>query len=258
MPKKSITIRLNEESRSVPEGITVGDLRDKEKPGADVLVVNGFPSGPDKVLRGGDQVVLIQRGEAPKADELEALMMARHTPNVHARMKVATVGIAGLGGLGSNVAIALARMGVGKLILADFDVVEPSNLNRQQYAIEHLGMLKTQACAQILEGINSSASAGRQQRSRCVSTSRHNSRVLRSRRGQGYADRNRDRVVAGDVPCGGVGPRRLRSEQFHTDSENGRASLYGGRSRDGCGTGPWADGPSGGYCGPSSGQSGGR
>jgi sulfur carrier protein ThiS adenylyltransferase len=64
------------------------------------------------------------------------------------------VGIAGLGGLGSNVAIALARIGVGTLILVDFDVVEPSNLNRQQYFIHQIGMSKVEALQENISKIN--------------------------------------------------------------------------------------------------------
>lgn len=149
-----ITILVNEQRQSVPEGLTVGELKDRIKPEADVLVVNGFPSGPENKLKDGDRVVFIRRGEVPELDEFEALMMARHTPGVHERMKTATVGIAGLGGLGSAVAIALARMGIGTLILADFDVVEPSNLNRQHYAMEHIGMAKTDAMTKVLADIN--------------------------------------------------------------------------------------------------------
>jgi sulfur carrier protein ThiS adenylyltransferase len=59
-----------------------------------------------------------------------------------------------LGGLGSAVAVALARTAVGSLILADFDVVEPSNLNRQQYFLDHLGQAKTEAMEGILSRIN--------------------------------------------------------------------------------------------------------
>lgn len=154
MTVNQITVKVNEEDSSVQEGVTLSDLRDRFKPDADVLVVNGFPSPPDTVLKDGDEVVLIRRGETPKADELEALMVARHTPGVHERMKSAVVGVAGLGGLGSAVAISLARMGIGTLILADFDIVEPSNLNRQHYFIEHIGMPKTEAMAQILSRIN--------------------------------------------------------------------------------------------------------
>ncbi len=149
-----ITIVVNEQSRSVPDGCTVGELRDQVKPSADVLVVNGFPCTDDNRLKEGDQVVLIRRGETPKADELQALMAARHSPGVHERMSKCTVGIAGLGGLGSSVAIALTRVGIGRLILADFDVVEPSNLNRQQYSIGHIGVAKTKAMTQILSSIN--------------------------------------------------------------------------------------------------------
>lgn len=154
MRAQEMTVKVNEENRSVQKGITLRELRNRFKPDADVLVVNGFPAPPETVLKEEDHVVLIRRGETPKADELEALMVARHTPGVHARMKSAVVGVAGLGGLGSAVAISLARMGVGTLILADFDIVEPSNLNRQNYFIEHIGMPKTEAMAQILSHIN--------------------------------------------------------------------------------------------------------
>jgi sulfur carrier protein ThiS adenylyltransferase len=65
-----------------------------------------------------------------------------------------TVGIAGLGGLGSNVAVALARSGVGKLIIADFDNVEQSNLNRQHYFIDQLGKSKVDCMVENLRRIN--------------------------------------------------------------------------------------------------------
>ena len=92
--------------------------------------------------------------EIPGAAELEALLVERHTPAVHEKIKGATVGIAGLGGLGSAIAVALARTGIGRLILADFDVVDPSNLNRQQYFVDQLGMPKTEALEANLKRIN--------------------------------------------------------------------------------------------------------
>ena len=64
------------------------------------------------------------------------------------------IGVAGLGGLGSNIAISLARVGVKKLVLADFDVVEPSNLNRQQYFVRHIGLKKTQALKELINDVN--------------------------------------------------------------------------------------------------------
>jgi sulfur carrier protein ThiS adenylyltransferase len=59
-----------------------------------------------------------------------------------------------LGGLGSTAAVALGRIGIGRLILVDFDVVEPSNLNRQAYLVEHIGKAKTEAMTGLLERIN--------------------------------------------------------------------------------------------------------
>jgi sulfur carrier protein ThiS adenylyltransferase len=154
MSEKMITVLANEQSRSVPEGFTVGQLKQEIKPDADVLVINGFPGSPDTLLKEKDEVIFIRRGEIPQAEELEALMVSRHTPGVHARLKKATVGIAGLGGLGSAVTIALARVGIGTLILVDFDLVEPSNLNRQHYSVGHIGLAKTEAMTRILQDIN--------------------------------------------------------------------------------------------------------
>jgi sulfur carrier protein ThiS adenylyltransferase len=65
-----------------------------------------------------------------------------------------TVGIAGCGGLGSNCAVALARVGVGSLVIADFDVIVESNLNRQYYFYDQVGMLKVFALKHNLEMIN--------------------------------------------------------------------------------------------------------
>jgi len=58
------------------------------------------------------------------------------------KLRSSTVGIAGLGGIGSNVAFCLARSGVGHLILVDFDIVESSNLLRQQYFKDQIGTPK--------------------------------------------------------------------------------------------------------------------
>lgn len=65
-----------------------------------------------------------------------------------------SVAIAGLGGLGSNIAVMLTRSGVGHLLLIDYDTVEGSNLNRQHYMPRHIGRLKTEALAEQLREIN--------------------------------------------------------------------------------------------------------
>ncbi len=147
-------IVIGETPCEVPQGTTLHQLRDARKPRADIVCLNGAPVEADVVLSEGDSVVFIRRGEMPVPEELEFLMMARHSPGVHARMKQACVGIAGLGGLGSAIAMALGRMGVGRLVLVDFDVVEPSNLNRQHYFIDQIGMLKTEALVANLQRVN--------------------------------------------------------------------------------------------------------
>lgn len=147
-------IRINEKPAEVADGLTLGGVAERHKPGADVLILNGFPGRGETLLKDGDEVFLIRRGEIPTEDELEGLMAARHTPGVHARLKQAVVGIAGVGGLGSAIVVALARVGVGRLIIADFDVVEPSNLNRQQYFIDQIGEYKVDALACNLRRIN--------------------------------------------------------------------------------------------------------
>lgn len=77
----------------------------------------------------------------------------RHGKDLQQKFTSACVAICGLGGLGSNVAISLARAGVGKLILIDFDKVDISNLHRQQYNVSQLGMYKTDAMKQTLSEI---------------------------------------------------------------------------------------------------------
>ncbi len=151
---EKLEVLLNEQPLELDPGTTLQMLRDRFKPAADIIIYNGFPQSRDLPLKQGDRVVLIRRGEIPSAQELEALMTARHSPGVHEKVKAAKVGIAGLGGLGSSVAIALARVGVGGLVLADFDLVEPSNLNRQQYFVEQIGMSKVQAMRENLSRIN--------------------------------------------------------------------------------------------------------
>jgi sulfur carrier protein ThiS adenylyltransferase len=73
---------------------------------------------------------------------------------IQKKLKQSTVGIAGLGGLGSNAAVALARAGIGNLVLVDFDKVEKSNLGRQYYFIEHIGKSKADSLKQIISKIN--------------------------------------------------------------------------------------------------------
>ena len=87
-------------------------------------------------------------------DLKEEDLLKRNVKGISEKLKKAKVCILGLGGLGSNAAVLLARVGVGYLKLVDFDIVEASNLNRQQYRISHIGMKKTEAIKTIIKEIN--------------------------------------------------------------------------------------------------------
>ena len=90
----------------------------------------------------------------PSKEELDEALSIRHGFEIHNILKRAVIGIAGLGGLGSNIAVMLARAGITKLVLADFDTVELSNINRQNYYLEQIGEAKTDATEETLLKIN--------------------------------------------------------------------------------------------------------
>jgi sulfur carrier protein ThiS adenylyltransferase len=90
-------------------------------------------------------------GSKPIMTDFETEYFLKRDPVVLAALRKSTVAIAGAGGLGSNTAVSLARAGIGKLIIADFDILDVSNLDRQYYFIDQVGMLKVEA---ILENLN--------------------------------------------------------------------------------------------------------
>lgn len=89
----------------------------------------------------------------PTKEEMQRTLEARHGKDLQAKFTGATVAICGLGGLGSNIAVSLARAGVGRLILIDFDQVDISNLHRQQYMADQIGLYKTEALTENLKRI---------------------------------------------------------------------------------------------------------
>lgn len=120
----------------------------------DVCVYKGFALNENLALNEGDSVIFIKKGEIPPKEMLKEMMQARNSPELNQALECANIGIAGLGGLGSAVAIALARVGVARLKLVDFDIIDPSNLNRQQYFISDIGKKKTNALKDIIIRIN--------------------------------------------------------------------------------------------------------
>ena len=89
----------------------------------------------------------------PTKEEWNKALEERHGKELQQAFSSATVAVCGLGGLGSNIAIALARAGIGKLILIDFDRVDITNLHRQQYKADQIGMYKTVALVENLKEI---------------------------------------------------------------------------------------------------------
>jgi len=89
----------------------------------------------------------------PTKEEMTEALVERHGKELQDKFSETTVAICGLGGLGSNIAVALARAGIGRLILIEFDKVDVTNLHRQQYKACQVGMDKTEAMAENLAEI---------------------------------------------------------------------------------------------------------
>jgi sulfur carrier protein ThiS adenylyltransferase len=89
----------------------------------------------------------------PSQQEMLAALEMRQGAEAVRKLQAATVAVCGLGGLGSNIAISLARAGVGKLILVDFDCVDVTNLHRQQYKACQVGLPKSEALLENLKEI---------------------------------------------------------------------------------------------------------
>ncbi len=89
----------------------------------------------------------------PTKEEWSKALAGRHGDQLQKKISGAAVAVCGLGGLGSNIAISLARAGIGKLILIDFDRVDLANLHRQQYKADQIGRYKTEALSENLKEI---------------------------------------------------------------------------------------------------------
>lgn len=93
-------------------------------------------------------------GNCIDKEALDRAFDARFPAEIKEKLLGAHVAIAGLGGLGSNVAMMLARSGVGHMRLIDYDVVDVTNLNRQAYMIPQLGKSKPEALKELLFQVN--------------------------------------------------------------------------------------------------------
>lgn len=118
----------------------------------------------------------------PTREEMEQAFEMRHGKELQKKFSSAVVAVCGLGGLGSHIAIALARAGIGKLILIDFDCVDVTNLHRQQYKAAQVGKCKTEALRENLREI-----------APYLSTEVHNVKIIR--------DNARELLKDADIIC---------------------------------------------------------
>ena len=118
----------------------------------------------------------------PTREEMEQAFEMRHGKELQKKFSSAVVAVCGLGGLGSHIAIALARAGIGKLILIDFDCVDITNLHRQQYKAAQVGKCKTEALRENLREI-----------APYLSTEVHNVKIIR--------DNARELLKDADIIC---------------------------------------------------------
>lgn len=123
-------------------------------PDFDVFVRNGYGISKDAQLFDGDEIIATKKGCVPSDKLIAKMIIARNGDWISNKLQNACVCVCGLGGLGSNVAAMLARLGVKKLILVDFDFVDTTNLNRQNYFVNDIGSKKTEATARIIKNIN--------------------------------------------------------------------------------------------------------
>ena len=154
----------------------------------------------------------------PAREEIRSVRVKRHTQEVQEKLERAHVAIAGLGGLGSNISLSLLRIGVGHLHLIDMDEVDLSNINRQQYRLRQVGMLKTDALKEELLDIDPYADI----KTTCVRIDETNMeelfagyclRSLRRPGLQGHAGEFRAGEAPGEIYCRRLGDGRLRQEQ---------------------------------------------
>ena len=136
----------------LPEGSRVSGIEETQTSDFMYAMVNGRHEEPGHVLEDGDAVFIVKKGYSGEEISGQSLVQ-RYSAEKYERISKTRVGIAGLGGIGSHVAAALVRAGIRDLVIADFDRVDITNLSRQNYSMNDLGLPKTEATERVLKGI---------------------------------------------------------------------------------------------------------
>jgi len=151
MNKPEQTIYINDRPCVIAPGTTLTQARASFHPEATASILNNIPNpAPDTVLHEQDRLYFYKHCNEFKGENMREMILARQPHAASEKLRGACIGIAGAGGLGSVVAENLARAGVGRLVVADYDVIEPSNLNRQRFSLHQLGLPKAAALAENL------------------------------------------------------------------------------------------------------------
>ena len=147
-------ITLNGVAKEISETVTLGELVEKEGLGfSETRLINGFSKDDATLLLAGDDVLLLEMDKLPTKALYERLWSARYGKDYFEKLQNTKVCICGVGGLGSHIALSLARLGIGKLCLIDKDVVDMTNLGRQSYEVSDLGQPKVFAMKALIERI---------------------------------------------------------------------------------------------------------
>lgn len=117
-------------------------------------LLNGFAFSDDPLLKENDNLLCVSRTQPPDRATYDAIWTARYGERIYNRLKSSHIPVCGSGGLGSHIAISLARLGIGALTIIDKDVVDITNLGRQAYEMSDLGKPKVEALKNILHRIN--------------------------------------------------------------------------------------------------------
>lgn len=141
-------IYLHDEPISCPSGTTVSALPFYKKEA--IPIVNGISVHPNQELLNKDRVLFFHPDKPLSSSFLSTLLKQRYGHPFWKVLQQATVAIAGLGGLGSHLALFLGRSGIGTLHLYDDDHVDITNIFRQAYHLHHLNLPKTEAMKDIL------------------------------------------------------------------------------------------------------------
>ncbi len=120
----------------------------------ELVLIAGVTVEREYLLHENENITVVSKSDVPTPQIIQLLLEERHGKRVQEKISKAKVSICGLGGLGSHIATMLCRLGVGKMVLIDFDTVDLTNLNRQNYFLQDVGKSKTEALANQLKNIN--------------------------------------------------------------------------------------------------------